>query len=135
MLGISRKTLGTAALAGLCAISLAAASPQPFHAHLTRSEPMADSTVTTAPTTVKLWFSEAVQVAVTTIRVQAHDGSSMTSAPVHQQGTGAAAPLIATLPHPLANGRYTVTWRTMSADGHAVNGTFAFTVASGLPAN
>lgn len=135
MLRISRKTYGTAALAGLCAIAMAAAPPQPFHVHLTRSEPMADSTVTTAPTTIKLWFSAPVQVAVTTIRVQAHDGTSMTSAPVHQQGTGATAPLVATLPAPLANGRYSVTWRTMSTDGHAVNGTFAFTVAAGTPAN
>ena len=135
MLRISRKTYGTAALAGLCAIALGAAAPQPFHVHLARSEPMADSTVTAAPTTIKLWFSAPVQVAVTTVRVQAHDGTSMTSAPVHQQGSGANAPLVATLPNPLTNGRYTVNWRTMSSDGHAVSGTFAFTVAAGTPAN
>src|SRR5262245_46497250 len=136
MLRISPKAYATAALAGFAVLAMAAAPAEPFHVHLSRSEPMADSTVTTAPTTIKLWFSAPVQVAVTTVRVQAHDGTSMTTAPVRQQGTGANAPLVATLPNPLTNGRYTVQWRTMSSDGHAVNGSFAFTVAvAGTPAN
>jgi len=101
----------------------------PLHVHLSKSEPMADSTVTVAPTTVKLWFSAPVQVAVTTVRVSATDGTSMSALPV-QRATGDNAPLVATLPSPLANGRYSVAWRTMSRDGHAVAGTFAFTVAA-----
>jgi methionine-rich copper-binding protein CopC len=35
------------------------------------------------------------------------------------------------IPHPLADGAYTVSWATSSADGHPVRGEFAFTVAAG----
>ena len=126
--------LGSAATAAVVALAGLAAAPAPVHVHLTRSEPMADSTVSTAPGDIKLWFSAPVQVAVTTVRVAAVDGTSAATVPV-RQATGANAPLVAALPRPLANGRYTVNWRTMSRDGHAINGTFAFTVATSSPAS
>ena len=126
--------LASAASAAVLAFAALAAAPAPVHVHLTRSEPMADSTVSTAPSDIKLWFSAPVQVAVTTLRVAAVDGTSSATVPV-RQATGSNAPLVAALPRPLANGRYTVNWRTMSRDGHAINGTFAFTVATSSPAS
>jgi methionine-rich copper-binding protein CopC len=36
--------------------------------------------------------------------------------------------LMATVPGPLADGAYTVTWRSAGDDGHAMRGDFAFTV-------
>ena len=126
--------LGSAASAAVFALAALAAAPAPVHVHLTRSEPMADSTVTTPPSEIKLWFSAPVQTAVTTVRVAAVDGTSSATVPV-RQASGTDAPLVATLPRPLATGRYTVAWRTMSRDGHAINGTFAFRVAPSSPAS
>lgn len=126
--------LASAASAAVLGIAVLAAAPAPVHVHLKRSEPMADSTVTTAPTEIRLWYSAPVQVAVTTVRVAAVDGTSQATIPV-RAGTGENAPLIAALPRPLANGRYSVAWRTMARDGHVLTGTFSFTVATTSPAS
>ena len=37
-------------------------------------------------------------------------------------------PVVAKFSAPLADGKYTVTWKAMSKDGHVVNGVSAFTV-------
>ena len=38
-------------------------------------------------------------------------------------------PVVAKFTAPLTNGKYTVTWKAMSKDGHVVNGVSSFTVA------
>ena len=123
---------GSAASAAVLALAALAAAPAPMHVRLTKSEPMADSTVVAAPTEIKLWFSAPVQVPVTTVRVSAVDGTSQATIPV-RASSGSNAPLVAALPRPLTNGRYSVAWRTMSRDGHVISGTFAFTVAAPAP--
>ena len=50
----------------------------------------------------------------------------MTAAPTRTADKG--APAVAMFTSPLTAGRYTVTWKAMSKDGHVVNGTIAFTV-------
>jgi hypothetical protein len=115
------------ALAALAATALAAA-PAAKHVHLSRSEPMADSTVRAAPAAIKLWFSAAVQISVTSVRVTGPDGAAVeTAAP--RMGEGPNAPVIADVRGQLKPGRQQVAWRTMSRDGHPVAGAFAFTFA------
>jgi copper resistance protein C len=106
------------------------------HLRLTKSEPSADTTAT-AVTAVKLWFSQPVELGVTTIRLAADGNRNIELAALTKASREVGAPVVAGIPGTIEPGRYTVTWRTMSRDGHAVNGTFGFTLAAaaGTPAN
>ena len=103
------------------------ASAIPFHAALLKAEPGKSDTVTTSPKTIKLWFSESVQLAVTTIRVAgpaAHSvvlgKATMDSAP--------KSPVVFPVTETLKAGKYTVSWKAMATDGHPSNGMFMFVV-------
>ena len=132
-MAVTRRMYQLVAVATLGCAALAAA-PAAKHTHLERSEPGADSTITVAPTAIKLWFSGPVQVRVTTVRVMGAD-STPVALSAARMGTGTGAPVILDVHGTVAPGRYSVAWRTMSRDGHAVSGTFAFTLAApGTPA-
>jgi hypothetical protein len=122
------RVVAVAAL-GLAAL---AAAPALKHTRLKRSEPMADSTVAVPPRAIRLWFSEPVQISVTTVRLtEGIAGSTarvIETTPPHMD-SGADAPVIAEIRGPMALGRFNVAWHTMSRDGHAVSGTFKFSVA------
>lgn len=129
----TRRMMMTMAVAALGATAIGAA-PEAKHVHLSRSEPMADSTTTTPPTAIRLWFSAAVQVNVTTVRVTDAAGAAVaTATPRRETGTNPA--IAAEFRDPVANGRYSVAWRTMSRDGHPVSGTFNFAVAAAAPSH
>ena len=103
-----------------------------FHVHLTRSEPMADSSVA-APTAVKLWFSAPIEVSVTSIHLtNGANHAVATGAPT--QASGRNQPVVIPITGAMEPGRYSVAWRTMSHDSHVVRGTFAFTVRAAAPA-
>ena len=97
-----------------------------MHLHLLRSAPAADSTVA-SPATVQLWFSETPQVAVTTVRMTGPNGRAVRLGRVR---AGAEHSVTANVQGRLTPGRYTIAWRTMSRDGHAMRGTIPFTVAA-----
>lgn len=103
------------------------------HAHLRRSEPSAGASVT-APHVIRLWFSEAPELSLTTVRVTDSTGASIDlGAPVHD-GADALSVLLS-IRRELAPGRYEVRWRTAAVDGHPASGRFSFRVAApALPA-
>jgi methionine-rich copper-binding protein CopC len=97
------------------------------HLKLLRSFPAADTTFTSSPDAVRLWFSEATELPATKIDVTTQAGAAvMTAAPTRAADKG--APAVAMFKSPLTAGGYKVTWKAMSKDGHVVNGTIAFTV-------
>ncbi|HEX9938222.1 MAG TPA: copper resistance CopC family protein [Longimicrobium sp.] len=95
-----------------------------LHLHLLRSAPAADSTVA-SPAVVQLWFSEAPQVAVTRVRMT---GPGDRAVRLGRVRAGADRSVTANVQGRLTPGRYTIAWRTMSRDGHAMRGTIPFTV-------
>jgi methionine-rich copper-binding protein CopC len=98
------------------------------HAMLTRAEPGVDGHVTTIPARLRLWFSEAPEIAFTTLTLADSGGGSIALGKVEKGDTKLEirAPVAAKL----ARGRYTVSWRTAGPDGHATSGTFRFTVVA-----
>jgi methionine-rich copper-binding protein CopC len=98
-----------------------------MHTRLLRSDPPKDSVVRTAPTALRLWFSERLDVAVT--RVSVTDGAQQ-AVPVGAlaYAAGDDAPMVVPLAQPLPDGAYTVRWSTSSRDGHPVRGTYRFRV-------
>ena len=102
------------------------------HANLTRSEPVAGSANATAPTTIRLLFSEAPELKYCEIKVYDVNGQSYEQGalqPLPGEPLGLAIGVRA-----LPQGVYTVSWRSSSAvDGHSTAGSFAFSVGTEPP--
>lgn len=103
-----------------------------MHLHLVKSTPREGDVLTAVPTAVRLWFSQKPEVSLTTIRLLREDSSVVNLGKVARtdDSLSVAAPVTAGL----MPGGYIVTWRTLSKDGHAVRGSYQFTVAAGPPA-
>ena len=97
------------------------------HARLLRSSPAASSRLDASPAAVTLWFSERPEVRFTTIslaRLGRNRGAARSRERLHRGQDGRDGAVSA----PLANGTYSVVWRTAASDGHATNGRFTFSV-------
>jgi copper transport protein len=117
-----------AALAALAlGAALAPASPAAAHALLLRTEPAPQTTVKTAPSAVRLFFSEPVEVTFGAIRVFDVDGKRVDPGKINRVGDGSQVDVPLT---GIKDGTYTVTWRAVSADGHPVSGGFTFYVGN-----
>jgi copper transport protein len=100
------------------------------HAKLVRSDPSADAVLTAQPSRISLWFSERPEPKFTVVQLLDSAGAAIV---LGQPVLDAKAMEISLdVPPNLRSGKYTVSWRTAAADGHASNGKFAFTL--NLPA-
>jgi methionine-rich copper-binding protein CopC len=93
------------------------------HAHLVTSVPADDSTLTTAPRTLVLEFSEAASLTV--LALAGPGGAQQKLAPLPpdpEKRVSVALP-------PLTPGDYVVTWRALGADGHVTAGKIRFHLA------
>ena len=104
-----------------------AGAPLPRHVHLAKSDPSANDT-TVAPKAVRLWFSEKVELKVTTVKLASAAGSAVALGRLSRSDTDTDAPVVATISQALVPGGYTVSWSTASKDGHAAKGTIDFVV-------
>jgi methionine-rich copper-binding protein CopC len=126
---LHRTTLILAALAAiLTAATGSAASLR--HTHLIKSEPSNNDTLAVAPKAVKLWFTEQVELGITTVKLASSTGTSIALGAVARPDTGKAAPVVATIAQALAPGAYQIDWSTAALDGHPAKGTIAFVVRS-----
>jgi copper transport protein len=117
-----------AGLAGIVIAAAALALPASAWAHaaLLQTVPVASRTINTAPTEVRMRFSEPVEPRFAIVSVTDAAGRQVTD------GDPAAAPgspqtLVTPLKH-VPEGWYLVFWRVISADGHPVRGAFTFAV-------
>jgi methionine-rich copper-binding protein CopC len=90
------------------------------HAHLSASVPLEGSTGK-APEQITLTFSEAARVTAMSLQ---KEGEASRKLPLP---ASAAAHITVPLPK-LPPGRYTLTWRMLSDDGHVTSGSLHFTV-------
>lgn len=111
-------------LAGLSALVLGMA-PAAAHAALVDSDPADGATVSAAPRTVSLTFNESVGSGA--VAVTAPDGTLVRTSDVRVVDTT----LTADLAESDQRGRYTVAYRAVSGDGHAITGELTFTTTSG----
>ncbi len=96
------------------------------HSGLQRAEPPAESKLKRPPSEVKLYFTERLEPAYSTVRVKDDNGAQVDRQDAHVDPSN---PLLlrATL-QPLEQGAYTVNWRVLSVDGHVTEGRFTFQV-------
>ncbi len=102
----------------------------PFHLRLEKSSPSEGEALTTSPKVIRLWFSMAPEMAVTSIKLADANGKAITLA-APRRGSAAKDPVEAEVTGALAAGTYTVAWKTSSKDGHPIKGTFSFSVKAG----
>ena len=110
------------------AAALVACAAAAVHAHafLDHAEPRVGSVVKAAPAEVRLWFTEEVEAAFSTVKVLDAGGRRVDKADARVD-PGAPNVLRVSLP-PLPAGAYTVQWRVVSVDTHVTSGNFAFQV-------
>lgn len=122
------------ALALLCVLAVVASAREVRgailrrHTHLVKSEPAANDTLATSPRTFKLWFSEPVELPVTTLKLTGPAGAMIPLAPLARPDTAADAPIVAAPRRPLDAGAYVLTWSTAAKDGHPAKGSIHFVV-------
>ena len=101
------------------------------HAKLVRSEPKPKETLAALPKLVELWFSEELETGLNTIEVKDQTGKRVDRGEVALgEGNKKAQVELGEL----TPGVYTVTWKALSADQHAMRGSFIFTVSASSPA-
>ncbi|MFJ6136964.1 FixH family protein [Kitasatospora sp. NPDC092286] len=131
MLKVSHRRLGglLGVLGALLALLLGGAGPAAAHAALQSADPGQNSVVPTAPQAVTLTFSETVSLSADSVRVLDPAGKAVDSGnPAHADGKGNTVRV--GLNSGLANGTYTVAWRTVSEDSHPIGGAFTFSIGA-----
>ena len=93
---------------------------------LQRAEPRVESTLKRAPDEVKLYFTERLEPAYSSVRVLNDRGAQVDRRDSRIDRANSAL-LRATLP-PLPPGTYTVRWRVLSIDADVTEGDFTFRV-------
>ena len=125
----TRLLAGAAGIAAVAALVLAPASIASAHDYVVGSDPAADSTVTTPPESVTVTFHDRVLDL-------SGDGSTNlltvtgpgTAARHFETGCATVADTKVSAPVALGPaGAYTVTYQVVSADGHTVSSSYAFT--------
>lgn len=105
-----------------------AMAPRAFaHAFLDHASPAVGSTVHGPPAEVRLWFTQELEPAFSTIEVFDKSGARVDrkDKPLDR----ADATLLKVSLPPLAPGTYRVRWRVLSVDEHVTEGDFTFDVA------
>ncbi|MEU5611446.1 copper resistance protein CopC [Streptomyces sparsogenes] len=112
----------------LCALSVGA-SPASAHAALTATDPADGAVVETAPSQVRLTFSEGVLLSRDSVRVLDPNGKRVdTGGPAHVGGRSSTAAV--GLHSGLPDGTFTVAWKVVSEDSHPVAGAFTFSIGA-----
>ena len=120
------RRLGVAG-AVVVAVLVVAAPAASAHAVLLRTDPSPQTTVKNPPTSVKLVYSEPVEVSFGAVRVFDVDANRVDTGSISRAQGGRE---VVVSVRSLKDGTYTVTWRVVSADGHPVYGGFTFYVGA-----
>jgi copper transport protein len=118
---------GVLALGVAIVLLLALRAVAQAHAMLLSAEPAANAHLASSPERVRLVFSEEIDPALAQLSIVVNDGTTSQLA-VHGDPRDVRA-VIGTV-ESLAAGAYRVRWHVVSADGHPVEGTYAFWVGS-----
>src|SRR3989304_10413430 len=123
-----RKRFATSALAGLILAIVISLSSNPIrvsaHAFLLRTEPADGLVLADAPKQMRFWFSEPLEIALTTITLQ--DGNDKTRRLKLHADPYDPSVIVADLPE-LPPNAYRVNWRTVSdEDLHIISGSVVF---------
>jgi len=120
------KTIVPAA-ALFAALTAFAPAPARFHAHLVKADPAVNDTIATVPKTVRLWFSEPVEVALSRMQIVRVGGDTLRTTALRREGPATTAAADLTVPA-TAPGTYVVSYHVVARDGHPSSGEYRFVV-------
>ena len=124
---LRRARVAAALTAAVALTALAGTGPAQAHDALASTSPSDGQTITENPGKVSITLTNAPDTGLpgsNSIEVTAPDGHVVSSGDVTADGTTLS--IAADIDH---EGKHTVAWRAVSADGHPIDGTFAFTYA------
>jgi copper transport protein len=114
-------------LAVFLCVLVCSGHPVSAHATLIQADPPPDAVLSEAPAQIRLWFSEPVEPAFSSIDVIDPTGQRLEN--LHSQVDAADPKLLIVAPGALSDGVYTISWRvTSAADGHPTTGSFPLTI-------
>lgn len=96
------------------------------HAFLDHADPKVGSAVSSPPAEIKLWFTQDIELAFSSIEVQDAQGKEVDKKDSHPDPKDKSV-MAVSLPE-LPAGTYTVIWHVVSVDTHKTQGHFQFTV-------
>jgi copper resistance protein C len=104
-----------------------AVSDAAAHAFLDHAAPPVGSAVHGSPSQVRLWFTQELEPAFSTLKVVSIDGKQVDK---QDKQVDRVDPTLLEVSLPqLVPGRYRVVWRALSVDTHVTEGDFVFDVA------
>lgn len=113
----------------ICAVLLlafaATASATVLHIRLEMSSPERDEVLSAVPSQLRLVFSGPIEARYTSVTLTAPNGTRVPIGDV-VFADGSDRDITTMLPALTQSGSYTVTWRTAGADGHVLEGSYAF---------
>jgi copper resistance protein C len=109
-----------------CLVALLATSRVGAHAFLEHSDPPVGGKVHSAPAAVRIWFTEAIEPAFSSIQVFDPTGKQIDKKDTHSDRSNRSL-LDVSLPR-LGPGTYKVVWRVVSVDTHVTSGDFTFQI-------
>src|SRR5258707_9213922 len=127
-MGSTRRRLLIAALLAVC-LALVLPGTSEAHAILLHSDPAQDAVLSTPPSQVRMWFTEALNPAASTAAVVNEANQRVDKRDAFVSPNDATEMDVSLKPN-LPPAVYVVVYRTDSAeDGHVLTGSFLFTVA------
>jgi copper resistance protein C len=106
-------------------VTVLAVSPLLAHLGVSKSDPPHEGTITVAPKSVTVWFTQNPVLAVSALTLEGPGGAVALGA----VKAGPERSLTAEVVDALQPGAHTLTWRTAGNDGHVISGTRSFTYA------
>jgi copper transport protein len=100
------------------------------HLELSRSTPSEGAHLAAAPRTLKLTFTEPVELSIARLRLIGPSDAVVPITPLRQPDDSVQI-LIADVIGPLVGGVYRLEWQVAGTDGHPVRGTISYVVAPG----
>ncbi|HEX3798334.1 MAG TPA: copper resistance CopC family protein [Verrucomicrobiae bacterium] len=104
-------------------------APAWAHAFLDHAEPRVGSAVAQSPGEIKIWFTQNIEAAFSSMEVRDAQGKQVDKKDSHLDPQSKSL-LLVSVPA-LAPGTYTVAWHVISVDTHKTQGHFEFTVRPG----
>ncbi|GCD98264.1 copper resistance CopC/CopD family protein [Embleya hyalina] len=111
----------------LAALVFGGAGAASAHAVLESSNPASGSTLTAAPASVTLRFSEGVEIGLGGVKVFDPSGTRVDNNQT-KHGPDGDTTVVTPLRGGLPTGTFTVAWRAVSADSHPISGAFTFNI-------
>ena len=116
------RVLTAAVLAAVALVPAAGAASA--HDRLVDSSPSSDQRLDAAPAEIRLDYSDDIMDVGAAVIVADQDGADWATGEPVLDGPTVTVPVDPALP----DGAYTVRWRVVSSDGHAISGAIPFTV-------